>query len=522
MAAKVKYTLADEQRLMASIWTPDIRDNPYAFVMLVFPWGQAGTPLEKYTGPRAWQKRALLRVAKQIADNRNRIANGQKPQMLNLAVASGRGIGKSSLVAWLIMWMMSCNLGSTTIVAANTEAQLKSRTWPELGRWHALAINEHWFDRNSESLRPAAWFAEALKRDKGLPPGGYYYAQAQLWTEEKPDAFAGAHNPHGVFLIFDEASGIPQSIFTVSDGFFTEPALHRYWFCFSNPRRNTGPFFELFHKMRNYWECWSIDGRTVEGADSAVYDKIIAQYGEDSDEARVEVRGMFPSQGDKQFISRRLAEDARTREVAEDPGAPLHMGVDVARFGDDQSVIVLRHGRDARSIPPVRFKGLDTVQLVARVVELAEKYRPDGIFVDGAGVGGGVVDQLRSIGLRVHDVQFGARAEEDQKYQNKRVECWARMREWLQIGAIPEVRGEGETGTDLLADDLVGPQYEFDTAGRVKLEAKEKMKSRGVASPDIADALALTFAINLPRRDGGLRRARGPRLARGMDYSVLG
>jgi hypothetical protein len=513
MAAKLKYSATEEQQLMARLWSPEIKDDPYAFVMFVFPWGQKGTPLEHQPGPRTWQKKALLRIKKQIADNKVLMANGKAPLPLRVATASGRGIGKSSLVNWLILWMMSCNLGSTTIVAANTEAQLKSRTWAELGKWHTLAINSHWFDRDTLSLRPAAWFRESLVRDMKIDCG-YYYALASLWTEENPDAFAGVHNHNGILLIFDEASGIPQSIFNVSEGFFTEPVLHRYWFCYSNPRRNTGAFFELFHKLRNYWEGVSIDSREVEGTDKAVYQQIIDQYGEDSDEARVEVRGLFPSQGDKQFISRRLVDEAIAREVSPDSGAPLVMGVDVARFGDDQSVIYFRHGRDGRSFPPVRFKGLDTAQLAARVAELADRHQPDGIFVDGAGVGGGVVDQLRALKYRVHDVQFGAKADEDTKYQNKRVECWARMREWLQIGCVPDISE--------LADDFLGPEYEFDNAGRVKLESKDKMKGRGLASPDIADALALTFAMNLPRRDSRLRGGRTARMARGMDYSVLG
>lgn len=510
--AKLKFSPAEEQRLMSRLWSPEIRDNPLAFVLFVFPWGQRGTPLENQPGPRRWQREVLEVIRDRIAENKRRQIHGLTPEMLKDATASGRGIGKSSLVSWLILWNMSCNLGSTTIVAANTEAQLKSRTWAELGKWHTLSINSHWFDRDTMQLRPAPWYRDALARDLKIDQG-YYYAQAQLWTEENPDAFAGAHNMAGILVIFDEASGIPQPIFNVTEGFFTEPVLHRYWFCFSNPRRNQGAFFELFHKLRNWWNTRNIDSRTVEGTDPAVYQKIIDQHGEDSDEARVEVRGLFPSQGDKQFVSRALVAGAQSRVVSQDAFAALAMGVDVARFGDDQSVIYFRHGRDARSMPPVKFKGLDTVQLVSRVAELADRHRPDGIFVDGAGVGGGVVDQLRARGYRVFDVQAGAKADDDQKYQNKRVELWARLREWLQIGSVVD--------DPQLADDLLAPEYDFDNAGRLRLETKEKMKGRGLASPDVADALALTFAANLARKDGSTARRR-VRVAGGVDYAVLG
>jgi len=513
MAAKPKYSTRDEQQLMARIWAKDVKEDPLAFVMLVFPWGQKGTPLEHQTGPHPWQREMLLRIRDQIATNKNRMANGKDPKRLRRAVSSGRGIGKSSLVAWLTLWMLSCNIGSTTIVAANTESQLKSRTWAELGKWHTMAINSHWFDRDTASLRPAAWFAEALDRDLKVDRG-YYYAQAQLWVADNPDAFAGAHNMQGVMLIFDEASGIPQSIFDVSRGFFTEPALHRYWFCFSNPRRNTGPFFELFHKRRNFWEGIHIDARTVAGKDQEEYNEIIEEHGIDSDIARVEVLGQFPSLGEKQFIGRRLVEEAQERELAHDPGAPLVMGVDVARFGDDQSVIYFRQGRDGRSMPPVKFRKMDTAELAHRVAEFANKYHPDAIFIDGTGVGGGVVDMLRKMKYQIFDVQFAGRAEDPLRYVNKRAECWGRMREWLAYGAIGDDKQ--------LADDLPGPEYEFDATGKIKLEGKDQIKKRGKASPDVADALAVTFSASIGRRDLRSSSRRPVRMAGGLDYQVLG
>ena len=138
--------------------------------------------------------------------------------MFRQAVASGRGIGKSALVSWLILWMLSTRLGSTTIVTANTEQQLRSRTWAELGKWLTLAINSHWFAKTATTIRPAPWFDEALKKDLKIDTG-YYYAQAQLWSEESPDAFAGVHSNYGILLIMDEASGIPGSIYSVSEGF---------------------------------------------------------------------------------------------------------------------------------------------------------------------------------------------------------------------------------------------------------------------------------------------------------------
>jgi hypothetical protein len=180
------------------------------------------------------------------------MADNLPPIMFRKATVSGRGPGKSALVAWLTWWFRSCVLGSTTIVTANTEAQLKTRTFAEITKWNTLAINGHWFETSVLSVKPAAWFEELLKRQLQIDTG-YYYVQGQLWSEENPDAFAGVHNPAGVLLVKDEASGIPKPIWTVSDGFFTEPVLHRYYLAYSNGRRNSGQFFDCFHEDSERW-----------------------------------------------------------------------------------------------------------------------------------------------------------------------------------------------------------------------------------------------------------------------------
>lgn len=507
------YSGKDEQKLMAELWSPHIKDNPYNFVMFAFPWGKKGTPLEKFKGPRRWQKELLLEIADHIEQNKLRIELGEEPILYQGAVASGRGIGKSAVVAWLNLWMMSCHVGSTSINTANTEDQLKSKTWAELGKWHTLAINSHWFDKMALSLKPMPWLESALKEQLKVDTG-YYYAQAQLWSEEKPDSFAGVHNYVGVLLIFDEASGIPKPIWSVSEGFFTEPTLYRFWLTFSNPRRNTGSFFECFHSMRNFWKRRNIDSREVEGTDKAILTQIIEKYGEDSDEARIEVKGQFPRQGDKQFISREVIENAKQRDLQEDNHAALIMGVDPARFGDDSTVIRFRQGRNARAIPPITMKHQDNMAVANKVAELINQYNPDAVCID-AGNGTGIIDRLKERGYRVHEVWFGSKSE-DEEWANKRTELWARMRDWLGGGCID--------GSQELSDDLAGPEYKFQgSSDKLRLETKEEMKARGLSSPDHGDALACTFAVKVARRDSKLFRGTSRnRIASGMDYPIFG
>lgn len=504
---------SDEQQLMSTIWSPKIADDPEAFVLYVYPWGKAGTPLEGQSGPRKWQRDELRRIRDHIAQNRVRMEAGLTPLVYNSATSSGRGIGKSALTSWLIHWAMSCRVGGTVIVTANTEQQLKSKTWAELGKWMTLAINTHWFERGALKMKPAPWFEAALKNQLKIDTG-YYYAEAQLWSEERPDAFAGAHNPLGMLVLMDEASGIPSEIWTVTEGFFTEPVLHRYWFVFSNPRRNTGAFFDCFHKHREFWNTRNVDGRTVEGTDPAVYEKIIKAHGDDSDEARVEVKGEFPRTGDRQFIGRQVVEDAVNRQLERDDYAALVMGVDPARFGDDWTVIRFRQGRNGRVIPPVKLKGADNMEVANTCAHLINKHRPDGVFVD-AGNGTGIIDRLREMGFKVHEVMFGSKSPQ-KEYANLRTYIWAEMREWLLTACIDDDR-------DLVAD-LVAPEYKFMSGSdRMILESKEDMKRRGLNSPDNADALACTFAAPVARKDRRMfADARSGRVAKGVDYDPLG
>jgi len=357
------------------------------------------------------------------------------------------------------------------------------------------------------------WFEELLTKQLKIDTG-YYYAQAQLWSEETPDAFAGVHNHHGTMLIFDEASGIPAPIWSVSEGFFTEPVPDRYWMVFSNGRRNTGTFFECFHKNRSRWRTEHIDSRTVEGVDVEALQAIVDQYGEDSDEARVEVKGQFPLRGEDQLIGYDLIQGAAERELPTDAYAPLIMAVDPGR-GGDPTVIRWRQGRDARSIPPVRFKIRDDMQTAYRVAEWIDKTNPDAVNID-AGQGTGIIDRLRDLGYKINEIWFGGSSPVP-AYANMRTYMWVQVRDWLPGGCIDD--------DPTLKQDLAGPEKRYaknrDAWG---LESKEEMKKRGLASPNDGDALALTFAKKVARRDMRSSKANGRKAgtASDIDYPIFG
>jgi hypothetical protein len=277
-------------------------------------------------------------------------------------------------------------------------------------------------------------------------------------------------------------------------------------FDFGNPTRKTGMFFEnCVGKYRDQHIVRCIDSRTVQVTNKTLIDQWIANEGIDSDYVKIKVLGQFPSVGFAQFISSDQVEAAMARNVVADRSAPLLIGVDVARFGDDETVIYPRVGMDARSWPAKRYRGLDTVQVVGKVIEMVREFRNlgmavSGLFVDGGGVGGGVVDQLRALGYNPIEVQFGGGATDKQTYRFKSDEMWGRMRDSIRDRlALP---ARNTPNGQVLYSQLTQREFGYTQLGnKVHLESKADMKERlgaaEAASPDVADALACTFAVEV-------------------------
>lgn len=455
--------------------------DPLGFVLACYPWGEDG-PLKDYDGPDTWQREFLTWLGEEVRARRFDGVTAVSP--IRGAVSSGHGIGKSTLQAWLVDWIMSTRPYSRGTITANTNTQLDTKTWAAIQYWTKLCLTAPWFEFNTQRF-----YYKGMRES--------WFCAPQSCREENSEAFAGQHAASSTsFYIFDEDSAVPDVIHEVAQGGLTDG--EPMWFLFGNPTRSYGAFYRAcFGADRHRWRTWCIDARDSKFTNKAQIAEWIQDYGEDSDFVRVRVRGMAPKASDLQFIDSERVTQAQKRSPSLIGDEPLICGLDVARGGADDCVFRFRRGTDAVSMPPVRVPGeqaRDSMRLVSLAARILDEHPIAQMFIDGTGIGGPICDRLKQLGYKnITEIQFGS-ASPDPKFANMRSYMWGQLRGWLVHGAIPQ--------DARLEADLTAPGYHHDRQDRVVLESKEAMKKRDVGSPDDADALALTFAapVQVSRR----------------------
>lgn len=461
--------------------------DPVGWVLWAYAWGEGDLAGQM---PDAWQLQVLGDIAEGLRTNQDTGAS-------RIAVASGHGIGKTALASWIIQWFISTRPTPQIVVTSGRKEQLLHKTWRELAVWHRRSIISPDFEWTATRYNRVGW------RDT-------WFAAAVPWSIHNPDAFQGTHEKH-VLMLFDEGSAIEDPIWEVSEGAMTTPGA--VWVVFGNPTRNSGRFYQCFGQFRHRWVTRQVDSRTARLPNKAQIAEWVEDYGEDSDFVRVRVRGVFPRAGLMQLISSEDVELASQRKPDGWDGLPRIMGVDVARYGDSKTVIAMRQGPKLH--PLHKFRGLAVDEVADRVAWHIGDWRPDACFIDATGLGAGVYDTLVRWGHRdvVSAVYVGARARKDSAYYNLRAEVWVAMRDWIrETGCLPSDQE--------LRDALTSPEYGVDAKQRLQLERKEDMRERGLASPDEADALAMTFTRPVaPRSERKVETMPGP--LRGSDGSVL-
>jgi hypothetical protein len=460
---------------LAAILT-EFKWDPLGYARMAWDWGNG--ELEKFSGPREWQANGLRIIGEHLQNPETR------HQPLRFAIASGHDIGKSAWISMIIQWGMSTFEDCRVVVTANTDSQLRTKTWPEVKKWFRLAINSDWFTCTATGV-----FANDKQRTD-------WRSDALPWSENNSEAFAGLHNlGKRIIVIMDEASAIPQIIWDVIDGALMDEGTEIIFIALGNPTQANGAFRECFRKNAKRWKHIQIDSRTVEGVNKEELDRMIEDHGIDSDFCKTRILGVFPSASAKQYISESDIDAAFGRHLKPDQYqfAPKIITVDPAWTGDDDLVIAMRQGLYFQILHTMPYNDNDiwVGNLLAR---LEDEHHADAVFIDG-GFGTGIASVGTTLRRNWSLVWFGEKAIDD-GCMNKRAEMIKGARDWIKAGgALPP--------NERLREDLRGYETLPRMDGKLQFVSKEEMKKRGFPSPNLGDALALSFAYPVASRQTG-------------------
>jgi hypothetical protein len=420
--------------------------------------------------PQDWQREVMSAVAK-----------GQR----RCSIRSGHGVGKSSCASWLMIWFLLTRYPVKIVVTAPTASQLFDALFAECKRWI------------KELPTPIKSLLE-MKSDRielGSSPTEAFIS-ARTSRSESPESLAGVHAEH-VLLVVDEASGVPESVFEAAYGSMS--GKNATTILLGNPTRSSGYFYETHTRLRDSW--WT---KQVSCLDSPLVspdfiNEMEVKYGADSNAMRVRCYGEFPLAEDDTLISLHAVEQASKRTVEQPENTPVVWGLDVARYGDDASVLCIRQGRHLMELHS--WKKLSLMELAGRVLDLlhSSDEPPEEILVDSIGLGAGVLDRLRELDINARGVNVSESPAMADRYANLRAELWDLTKQWFN----EEVQIPND---DSLIADLTAPRYSFNSSGKMIVESKAETKKRLGRSTDFADSLVLTFASSAAGASGQYRR----------------
>ena len=410
--------------------------------------------------PQKWQKEALRAVAKND----------------RIAIKSGHGVGKTAYLSWLTLWWLLTHYPCKAAVTANTAHQLSDVLWTEIDKW-ARKLPKGFYDQLE------------MKSDKiSLKGVQDSYAVARTSRRENPEALQGFHSENMLFIC-EEASGIPDVVFQVGEGSMSTKGAKTVMA--GNPTRADGHFFDAFHSMRDSWHCITVSCKESDSVNTGFIDEMCRKYGEDSNIFRVRVLGEFPTQSDDVLLPLHLVESATKRSVEPSPTTSVVWGIDPARMGDDRSCLAKRKGQVL--LEPVKsWSKKDLMELAGIIVNEYEitrwEDRPNHIYVDSIGIGAGLADRLVELDLPAVGIAVSESPSMKEKFMRLRDELYWNCRSFF------EGRDVHIPNDEVFISELTNIRYKYLSTGKLKIESKDELKSRGERSPDVADAFILTFA----------------------------
>jgi len=397
-------------------------------------------------------------------------------QGCRIAVKSAQGAGKTSTLVWLSFYFL-LTLDDCRILITSPSANQLHRVF------HAEALK--WHDKMPTIFKE---FFEITQSRISIKGKAFQKADLVTASAENQENLAGGHSENYIILA-DEASAIEEPVFDVLQGTLGTGGGGRFIMT-ANPVRNSGRFYEIFSMQKKIWQTLTFDAFNSGQINSSWIEEMADFYGVDSDRYKVRVLAQFPRVSEEQFIPTDLVEAAMRRVLTPSMynGYPKYCGVDVARFGSDSTVFTIRQGPMVLDI--AKYDGLDTTEVSAYLMDYYHKHKPEKIFIDAIGIGAGVFDQSKHMGLPVVEVVVSTKSSDPKMYFNLRSQLWGELRDWLNNGAsLPDDDRK-------IKAQLCGMTYGFNNRFQIQLANKKDMKKMGLESPDIPDSLSLTFAAN--------------------------
>jgi hypothetical protein len=372
-----------------------------------------------------------------------------------------------------MVWFANTRAPFKIAVTAPTAPQLFDALWPELVKWFNL-LPKDW-----RRLWVITSDHITLRGDQEC------FITARTSRSDTPEAMAGLHSQH-VLLVADEASGIDEAVYEAAGGSMSSPGA--ITLLIGNPTRSTGFFWRCHMMERDRWFTMRVSSADSPRVSKAFVEELEQRYGVDSNAYRVRVLGEFPVADADTLISAGLVDAAMLRDVPLDLSFPEIWGCDIARFGNDASVLIKRRGKVVTEMPRA-WRQADTMQLAGAIKSEwdSQVQKPALICVDVIGIGAGVVDRLHEQDLPVLGVNVSESPSTTGRFARLRDELWVRCKEWLETRSVRLPRH------DQLRDDLAMPRYSFLSDGRLQVESKSQMRARRLPSCDYADALCMTF-----------------------------
>lgn len=401
-----------------------------------------------------------------------------------VSIRSGNGVGKTALCAWLALHFLLFRNDVKIPVTAPSSSQMRDGLIPEITRWRMVL---------PDFLRSTLEATE--DRVRKISPGGGEtdFISFRTARADAPEALAGIHATH-VMGIVDEASGVPDVVYEFAEGLLSTPGA--IMVLIGNPTRAKGYFWRTHTALSHAWRTWKVPCQASSRVSPDFIRSIAETYGEHSNVYRYKVLAEFPDSLENTVIPAELVRSAVGRDIASDPPQAARVwGIDPGRGGDPTGFVA----RSPHAVEDIEeWYDADLMATVGRALAkweaLPQDRRPEAIHIDSIGLGAGVADRLRELGLPVVDVNVAEAPALKARFPRLRAEIWYAARDWFETRAVSLPKGHPLVGR--LVEELTDPLEVITSAGKQDVESKTAMRNRGLRSPNLADALCLTFAFS--------------------------